>query len=205
MPLLFGIGATAALLVAFLIGFELGTGEDRVRTIIVGPSPQAGDASGLPSGTRGAQPVGLVQEPQVADELQQAYYANLRLGAWVVCADGPRLSCAPARYVTLGLDQPFAEPATRWPKVQVATVPEGSRIYLIGNLERVWLGAVERTDQTRPPYVEILGVTLNGSVQFLDMGDLPAGDYVVLDLSDHASWPREQVPRAIGLTITPGP
>lgn len=77
MPLLVGIGATAALLVVFLIGFALGSGDDQVRTIIVGASQSADAAGALPSGTPSLEPAGLIQMPRVADELQQAYYANL--------------------------------------------------------------------------------------------------------------------------------
>ena len=199
-PLLLGIVATGALLVAFLIGFQLGSGEERVRTIIVGASPAA-DAPGELPRTPSVEPGGLIQLPQVANELQQAYYANLHLGAWVVCAEGATLSCTSAKYVALDGDRAFDAPATHWPDLPVATLAEGSRIYLVGNLEHVWIGAVEGREPQL--YDRLLGVTLNGSVQFVDLGDLPAGDYVVLNQSENAFTDRGPVSLAIELTIMP--
>jgi hypothetical protein len=199
-PLLFGILATGALLVAFLIGFQLGSGEDRVRTIIVGASPGA-DAAAELSRTPSVEPGGLIQGPQVANELQQAYYANLHLGAWVVCAEGSTLSCVSAKHVQLDSERAFDPPATHWPAVPVATLTKGSRTYLVGNLEHVWIGAVEGREPQL--YDRLLGVTLNGSVLFVDLGDLPAGDYVVLNRSENAFTDRGPVSLAIGLTIKP--
>lgn len=200
-PLLFGIAATVALLVAFLIGFQLGSGEDRVRTIVIGASPEADAAAPLPPRTPSVEPGGLIQEPQVANELQQAYYANLHLGAWVVCVEGPTLSCVSAKHAQLDSDRAFDAPATHWADVHVATLTKGSRVYLVGNLEHVWVGAVEGREPQL--YDRLLGVTLNGSVQFVDLGDLPAGDYVVLNRSENAFTERGPVSLAIGLTIKP--
>lgn len=199
-PLLVGIVATAALLVAFLIGFQLGSGEDRVRTIIVGASAGADAAAALPSSSS-VEPGGLIQEPKVANELQQAYYANLHLGAWVVCAEERSLSCVSARHVQLDSERTFDAPATHWPALPVAILTKGSRTYLIGNLEHVWIGAVEGREPQL--YDRLLGVTLNGSVQFVDLGDLPAGDYVVLNRAENAFTDRGPVSLAIGLTIKP--
>lgn len=199
-PLLFGIAATGALLVVFLIGFQLGSGGDRVRTIIVGASPGADGASELPR-TPNVEAGGLIQLPRVANELQQAYYANLHLSAWVVCAEGATLSCTSAKYVALDGERAFDAPATHWPDLPPATLTEGSRIYLVGNLEHVWIGAVAGHEPQL--YDRLQGVTLNGSVQFVDLGDLPAGDYVVLNRSENAFTDRGPVSLAIGLAIKP--
>jgi hypothetical protein len=201
-PLLIGLAATAALIVAFLIGFQLGSGEPRVRTVIVGASEPA-DAGRQPVETSsGAAPAGRIRMPQVADELQQAYYANLRGGSWVICSDAASLTCQPAAFEDVDGSRGFAPPASYWNGLPVATVPHGTRLYLVGNVEHVWVGAVHSDAQG---WDRLLGVTLNGSVQYLDLGELPAGDYIVMDRSQNSFTQQGAVTRAAALTVQSSP
>lgn len=180
-PLLAGIAGAALLLIAFLIGYQLGTGGEQVRTIVIGASGSPGLASASPEPQ---PPVGLIQPPQVADELQQGYYANATLRGWVICESAAALTCDRLRPVPLDPDHLFDPPARHWDSVAHAPVERGSRIYLIGdvvNLDRVWVGLLEpRQSRT---WRRVIGVTLNASIQYVDLGALPPGDYVVLSTS----------------------
>lgn len=199
-PLLLGIGASAGLLIAFLIGFQLGSAPDRVRTVIIGPS-SAANASAEPPSVRGDG--GLIQQPHVADVLQQAYYANLRLGSWVVCEDGASLSCRPAPHARLEGTHAFDPATSHWPDVPVVSLPAGPRTYLMGDLDDVFVGNVDGT--VAGSYDRLLGVSLNGSVDYFDLGSLAAGDYVVLDQSRSAFSDTGPTTFAVGLTIRSSP
>jgi hypothetical protein len=196
-PLLLGIVATGALLLAFLIGFRLGSGEDRVRTIIVGASERPAGSGQVAEPTQPDR----IQPPRVDSELQQAYYANLRLGSWVVCSDGPSLRCQPAKYVPVDGDRGFQLPETYVTDLSMATVPDDARVYAVGDLEHAWIGAVDGPEPRH--WIRLLGVSLNGSVQFLDLGELAPGRYVVIDRSQNDFTQQGSVTRAIALTVKP--
>jgi hypothetical protein len=198
-PLLLGFVATGALVIAVLIGFQLGSGQERVRTVIVGGSGEpvaSGDrgveASGQPNG-------GRIQVPRVDNQLVQAYYGNLRQASWVVCSDAAALTCTPAKYASVDGSRGFAAPETYLDQVPSANVAGPARIYLAGNLEHVWLGAA---DVPQPQgWKRLLGVTLNGSVQFIDLGNLAPGNYVVMDRSQNAFNDRGPITRALTLRV----
>ena len=97
-PLMLGILASAALLVAFLLGFELGRAEQ--RTVVVG-NVRASESESSSAGANGS--VGLLLQPAAVDQLlQQAYYENYQLGAWVVCQQRPDLVCRAVATSQLG-------------------------------------------------------------------------------------------------------
>lgn len=196
--LLIGIGASAGLLIAFLVGFQLGRGQDTVRTVVIG-SIVPSDVTGPPPS---AAVGGFIQLPRVDDELQQAYYAHLGLGSWVVCAQGSSLRCVSIPPVPLDGRRAFDAPSTHWADVHVASLEKGARVYLIGNLEHVWLGDVRAGAGF---YDRLLGVTLNGSVQYFDLGDLAPGRYVLLDRSENAFTERGPVTMAAGLALVGPP
>ncbi len=199
--LLIGIGASAGLLIAFLFGFQLGRGQDTVRTVVIGSIvPSQGTERPLSAAAAG----GFIQQPQVDDQLQQAYYTHLGLGSWVVCAQHPRpsLTCVSIQPVPLDGRRAFDAPSTHWADVHVARLEKGARVYLIGNLEHVWLGDVRAGAGF---YDRLLGVTLNGSVQYFDLGDLAPGRYVLLDRSENAFTERGPVSKAAGLAVVGPP
>lgn len=202
-PLLLGFAVTAALVIAVLIGYQLGSGQERVRTVIVGASNEpaaTGAASGGSSGD-GADELagGRIQVPRVDNELVQAYYANLRQASWVVCSDAAALVCTPAKSALVDGRRGFAAPETYLDQVPTADVPAPARIYLAGNLEHVWIGAA---DVPQPQgWKRLLGVTLNGSVQFIDLGDLPPGRYIVMDRSQNAFNDQGPITRALVIHV----
>lgn len=181
-PLLLGLVATAALVIVFLIGFQLGSGQQRVQTVIVG-------ASGNPGASGDAAATGEIDEPvvggrriqraKVDDELKQAYYANLRQGGWVVCTDGASLGCQAVKPQLVDANRGFKPPESYWEELPRAVLDGGPRTYLAGDVEEVFVGTL---DGPQPHgWRRLLGVTLNGSVQFLDLGELAEGRYVVMD------------------------
>jgi hypothetical protein len=179
-PLLIGLVAVGALLVAFLAGYQLGSGSQRVETVVIGASaePSAAGPDSSPTAAAGGRP--LVQPPRVDETLQQAYYANLQLGAWLVCVHGSALDCVQAPYREVNPDRAFDRPAARWQRVPHASVAAGP-IYLAISVERAWIGPL--ADNAAGTYRRVLGVTLNESVQYIDLGTLPAGRYVLLGTS----------------------
>ncbi len=193
-PLLAGIAGAALLLVVFLIGYQLGSGTETTRTIVIGASGTPPPAAATPT----TQPGDLIRPPQVADELQQGYYANSTLGGWVICEARAELACDALRPVPIDPDHLFDPPHRHWSHLAHAPVSTGSRIYLIGdvaNFDRIWLGLIEPTNSRT--YRRVLGVTINDSIQYIDFGALPAGDYVVLSTNVDRS-----VSLASGLHVT---
>lgn len=204
-PLLLGFAATGALVIAVLIGFQLGSGQERVRTVIVGGSGEpaaSGEPSGEPRRDGADEPAGgRIQVPRVDNELVQAYYGNLRQASWVVCSDAAALNCTPAKYATVDGSRGFAAPETYLDQVPAADVAGSARIYLAGNLEHVWIGAA---DVPQPQgWKRLLGVTLNGSVQFIELGDLAPGRYVVLDRAQNGFNDQGPITRAVTLNVQP--
>ena len=196
-PLLAGIAGASLLLIAFLIGYQLGSGTETVRTIVIGASGSPAAASATPA-TEGQG--GLIEPPKVSDELQQAYYVNATLGGWVICESASELSCDRVRPVPLDPDHLFDPPHRHWSDVVHARITAGSRTYLIGdvaNFDRVWIGLIEPTGSRT--YRRVVGVTINDSIQYIDFGALPAGDYVVL-----SSNVDRTVSLAIGVRVTQG-
>ena len=198
-PLLLGFAATAALVVVFLIGFQLGSGQQRVQTVIVGGSPSAAPSGDIEA-TSSVPARGRIQAPTVDDELQQAYYANVRLGTWVVCSDGASLHCEPMKGQLVDASRGFQPPEFYWNDLPRSALDVATRVYLAGNVDEIFVGAID----VSPPHGwhRLLGVTLNGSVQFLDLGVLPPGRYVIMD----QSFSRQgQVTLGAGLTVGPRP
>ena len=196
-PLLAGIAGASLLLIAFLIGYQLGSGTETVRTIVIGASGSPAAASATPAAEGQG---GLIEPPKVSDELQQAYYVNATLGGWVICASASELSCDRVRPVPVDPDHLFDPPYRHWSHLVHARIGSGSRIYLVGdvaNFDRVWIGLIEPTGSRT--YRRVLGVTINDSIQYIDFGALPAADYVVL-----SSNVDRTVSLAIGVRVTQG-
>jgi hypothetical protein len=194
-PLMLGIVASAALLIAFLLGFELGQGEQ--RTVVVS-DVLASESEPTSSGTLG-QDAALLQPAMVDQLLQQAYYANHQLGSWVVCQQRPALACQAVAYSPLDPGSAFQSAAAHWLRVKSMTVQRGARTYLMGDISRLWMADAG----ARPVvgYHDVQGVTLNGAVQYYDLGYLDAGRYVIVDQSLDALTAKGPVTLAIGLTV----
>lgn len=194
-PLMLGFVASAALLIAFLLGFELGQGETRTA-VVTGVAPSGSEQA--PPGSA-SEDAALLQPPLIDQRLQQAYYANHQLGSWVVCQQRATLACQAVRFSPLDPGRAFDSAATHWGKVQTAALERGARTYLVGDISRLWMGDVA----ARPvgAYRDLQGVTLNGVVQYYDLGDLEAGRYVVIQQWANAFTGKGPVTVAIGLAV----
>lgn len=194
--LMVGLVATAALIIAFVLGFELGRGEDRTvivtQTIRPGSSPSTQQLA--------ATPTSKIQLPVVSEELQQAYYKSLGQAAWLVCEQDAALDCRPAPYVEIEGNAAFRPPSEQLARLQITTLQRGSRAYLVGALPgRAWIGKVAAGPAGA--YQVLIGVTLNGTIDYYDLGDLAAGKYVVVSVSANTTTPTGQLTFAIGLAI----
>lgn len=193
--LMIGLVATVAIILTFLLGFQLGRGDE--RTIVVTQTVEAvppGSATPSPS----APPTSRIQVAVVDHDLQQAYYNNSRGAVWVVCEEGPALACQPVSYVVIPNGNAFQPADEHWQLVTVANIERGTRTYLIaGSPSHTWI-----TDLAAPfGYQQLQGVTLNGSVDYFDLGPLAAGRYVVVSQAINAFTDGDPVTFAIGLDI----
>jgi hypothetical protein len=180
-----GLVATAGLLLAFFAGFQLGHAEP--RTVVVTQTVAARPSTAvLASGP--AEPSSRIQVPVVDYGLQQAYYNNLRVGAWVICVDlaaGGHLACQSLSHVAIDGGSAFHPASEHWSMIEPVTLAPGSRMYLIGDVPgRTWIADVAAP--YAGSYDQVLGVTLNGSVQYFDLGTLAAGRYVIVSQSGNA-------------------
>ena len=190
-----GILASAALLVAFLLGFELGQGQQ--RTVVVSNAPVS-ESESISPGT-GSRDVTLLQPAAVDQLLQQAYYANYQLGSWVVCQQRPGLVCQAVAASPLDPGTAFQSPATHWLRVKSTTVQAGTHTYLMGDISRLWIAGIAA--KTVAGYRDLQGVTLNGAVQYYDLGRLAVGRYIIIDQSLDAVTATGPMTLAIGLSV----
>ena len=193
-PLMLGILASGALLVAFLLGFQLGRGEQ--RTVVVS-NVQASEAESPLVGANGN--FGLLQPAAVDQLLQQAYYENYQLGTWVVCQQRPGLVCRAVAISPLDPGTAFQPPATHWQQVKSTSLRAGARTYLMGDISRLWMAGI--TPKTVAGFRDLQGVTLNGAVQYYDLGRLDIGRYVLIDQSPNAMMVPGPMTLAIGLSV----
>jgi hypothetical protein len=193
--LMIGLVATAAIILTFVIGFELGRGDE--RTIVVTKSVGA-----IPSGSAAtsAQPSGLMQMAVVDHELEQGYYNNARLSGWVVCADSASLVCQAVQFTVLDSSVAFHPAAEHWPKLTPVELPPGTHVYLAGSVPgHLWLARADV--ESSASYQQLLGVTLNGSVEYFDLGQLEPGRYVLLSQSSMPFGRAGPFSLAIGLRV----
>ncbi len=176
-PLMLGLVGTGALLLAFLAGFQLGHAGG--RTVVI---TETAAAAASAAATAPASGISRIRAAGVDHELQQAYYNNLRPGAWVVCIDQPELACVPVSHVLLDGGSAFHPASEQWARVEPAEIPHGSRIYLVGDVPgRTWIADVAAP--YAGSYRQLLGVTINGAVQYFDLGAPRPGRYVVISQS----------------------
>lgn len=193
--LMIGLVATAAIILTFFLGFQLGQSNERtiIVTQTVGAEPSASAAAS-------ARPSGLMQAAVVDHELEQGYYNNVRGGGWVVCSDGASLVCQGAQFTVLDSGMAFHPASEHWPKLTPIKLPSGTHLYLAGSFPgRVWV-----TDVAAPlagSYHQLLGVTLNGSVDYFDLGELEPGRYVLLSQSSRPFGQPGPFSLAIGLEV----
>lgn len=190
-PLMLGLVGTAALLLAFLAGFQLGHAGE--RTVVITESARPTVSAAASSSIR-------IRAAGVDHDLQQAYYNNLRPGAWVVCVDQPELACQPVPHVLVDPGSAFHPASEQWDRVEPASIPHGSRYYLIGDVPgRTWIADVAAP--YAGSYHQLLGVTINGAVQYFDLGAPSAGRYVVISQSANAFTATGPVTSAAGLIV----
>jgi hypothetical protein len=180
-----GLVATAALILAFFAGFQLGHADERTVVVTQTVSTQPSTET---LATEPAEQSSRIQGPVIDYGLQQAYYNNLRVGSWVICVDlaaDAHLACQPLGHVVIDGGSAFHPASEHWPMVEPVTLAAGSRMYLMGDLPgRTWIADVAAP--YAGSYDQVLGVTLNGSVQYFDLGHLAPGHYVIVSQSTNA-------------------
>lgn len=193
--LMIGLVATAAIILTFVLGFQLGRGEERtiVVTQTVGALPSA-------SAVTSAHPSGLMQMAVVDHELEQGYYNNARSSGWVVCSDADTLVCQGIQFTALDSSVAFHPASEHWPKLTPVELPPGTHVYLAGSVPgHVWRARAD--PQSSASYQQLLGVTVNGSVEYFDLGELGPGRYVLLSQSSMPFGKPGPFSLAIGLRV----
>jgi hypothetical protein len=186
--LMAGLVATSVLILTFLIGFQLGRNDE--RTIVA-------EASATPSVSRADAAISRIQVAAVDHNLQQAYYNHAGHTGWVVCQDAAGLLCAPATYETL--DVGAFRPATEnWRLLKPIRLSPAARTYLMFDFSAsTWIA-----DLAEPAhYRRVVGVSLNGTVEYFDLGPLAVGRYVVISRATNAFSKAGPITLGIGLDV----
>ncbi len=190
-----GLVATAAIILVFLFGFQLGHGDE--RTIVVTQTVVASRSAAVSSPSVSG---GRIQLAIVDHELEQGYYNNVRSSGWVVCSDGTMLVCQSAQFTVFDSGVAFHAASEHWPRLTPVDLPSGTHVYVAASVPgTVWQARADAAASAS--YQQLLGVTLNGSVDYFDLGELSPGEYVILSQSSKPFGQPGPFSLAIGLQV----
>ncbi len=115
----------------------------------------------------------------------------------MVCRDAASLQCVPVTYAFLagGAFQPATD---NWRLLTPVKLSPAGRTYVIFDLAAAtWIADLAEPTDYRP----VGGVSLNGTVQYLDLGSLAVGRYVVISRATNAFSEAGPITLGIGLDI----